>query len=122
MCVRLQWGRCLPFQHGVAIDIVHPFPSSKGYTYLLTYIRPSSKYPEAIPMHTAEARECAQALLEMFSCNGVPSTILSDQVTQFMSYLMKCICEGMGTLQIRTTYRLQNHDTVNAFTFLLVCG
>ena len=43
-------------------------------------------------MNTAVAQECAQALLEMFSCSGVPSTILSDQVTQFMSYLMKCIC------------------------------
>ena len=85
----------VPFQQ-VAIDILGPFPRSQGYAYLLTYICLSSKYPEGIPMKTAVAQECVEALLEIFSLNRVPTTILSDQGTQFMGYAMKFTCEGMG--------------------------
>ena len=110
----------VPFQH-VAIDIVGPFPRSQGYAYLLTYICLSSKYPEAIPMKTAVAQECAEALLEIFSRNGLPTTVLSDQGTQFIGYVMKRICERMDIQQIQTTpYHPQSNGTVERFHGTLV--
>ena len=69
----------MPFQH-VAIDLVGPLPRAKGgWKYLLTYICLGSRYPEAIPLKTITAIEVAEALLEIFSRNGVPEVMLSDQ-------------------------------------------
>ena len=68
----------VPFEN-VAVDIVGPFPRSHGFRYLLTYICLASRYLEAIPMKHATAQECAEALLDIFSRNGVPMSLLSDQ-------------------------------------------
>ena len=87
----------------VAIDIVGPFPRSHGYRYLLTYICLASKCPEAIPLKHASAKECAEALIDIFSRNGVPVSLLSDQGAQFMGVLMQCLCKRLGVRQIRTT-------------------
>ena len=61
----------IPFNN-VAIDIVGPFPRAKGFKFLLTYICLASRYPEAIPMKSATAAECAECLMEIFSRNGIP--------------------------------------------------
>ena len=99
----------VPFEN-VAIDIVGPFPRSHGFKYILTYICLASRYPEAIPLRHATAQECAEALLEIFSRNGVPMSLLSDQGTQFMGVLMRKLCER---LQIRTTpYHPQSNGAV----------
>ena len=101
-----------PFEH-VAVDIVGPFPRSHGYKYILTYTCLASRYPEAIPLRQATAQECAEALLEIFSRNGVPITLLSDQGAQFMGVLMKRLCERLGIRQIRTTpYHPQSNGAV----------
>ena len=93
----------IPFEN-VAIDIVGPFPRSHGYKCLLTYICLSSKYPEAIPLKQAMAKECAEALLDIFARNGVPLTLLSDQGTQFMGVLLQQLCLRLGkSEQPRTT-------------------
>ena len=110
----------VPFEQ-VAIDIVGPFPRSHGYRYLLTYICLASRYPEAIPLKHATASECAEVLLEIFSRNGVPMSLLSDQGTQFMSVLMKCLCKRLGIKQIRTTpYHTQSNGTVERMHGTLV--
>ena len=88
-----------PFKH-VAVDIVGPFPRSHRYKYILTYICLASRYPEAIPLRQTPAQECAEALLEIFSRNGVPITLLSDQGAQFMGVLMKRLCERLGIRQL----------------------
>ena len=49
----------IPFNN-VAIDIVSPFPRAKGFKFLLTHICLASRYPEAIPMKSATAAECAE--------------------------------------------------------------
>ena len=110
----------VPFEN-VSIDIVGPFPRSRGYRYLLTYICLASRYPEAIPLKHATAKECAEALMEIFSRNGVPMTMLSDQGTQFMGVLMKCLCERLGVRQIRTTpYHPQSNGSVERMHGTLV--
>ena len=105
----------------VAIDIVGPFPRSHGFKYILTYICLASRYPEAIPLRQATAQECAEALLEIFSQNGVLITLLSDQGTQFMGVLMRKLCERLGIKQIRTTpYHPQSNGAVERMHGTLV--
>ena len=110
----------VPFEN-VAIDIVGPFPRSHGYRYLLTYICLASKYPEAIPLKHATAKECAEALMDIFSRNGVPMSLLSDQGAQFMGVLVQCLCKRLGVRQIRTTpYHPQSNGSVERMHGTLV--
>jgi len=110
----------VPFQQ-VAIDIVGLFPRQKGYTYLLTYMCLSSRYSEAICMIGATTQECAEAILEIFSRNGVQLTLLSDQGTQFMGCLLKNLCKALGVKQIWTTsYHPQLNGAVKRFHGTLV--
>ena len=110
----------VPFER-VAIDIVCPFPRSHGYKFVLTYICLACKYPEAIPLKQATARECAEALLEIFARNGVPNTVLSDQGAQYMGVLVKQLCLRLGIQQIRTTpYHPQSNGSVERMHGTLV--
>ena len=111
----------MPFQH-VAIDLVVPLPRAKGgWKYLLTYICLGSRYPEAIPLKTITAIEVAEALLEIFSRNGVPEVMLSDQGTQFVGSLMKLLCHRLGIDKIRTTpFHPQANGCVERFHGTLV--
>ena len=110
----------IPFEN-VAIDFVGPFPRSHGYKYLLTYIFLASKYPEAIPLKQAMAKECAEALLDIFARNGVPLTLLSDQGAQFMGVLLKQLCLRLGVKHIRTTpYHPQSNGSVECMHGTLV--
>ena len=103
----------LPFEF-IAIDIVGPFERGKGgYKYLLTYICMASKWPEAIPMKTETARSVLEALIEIFSRNGIPLIILSDQGTQLTGSLMKELCNTFGINKIQTSpYRPQSNGVV----------
>lgn len=89
-----------PFKH-VAIDLVGKFKRKKGYTMILTYICLASKYPEVIPLKEDLSEGVAEALLEIFSRNDVPLSILSDQGSQFMGALMKLLCTK--SVQLPTT-------------------
>ena len=76
-----------PFED-VAIDLVGPFEKGRGgCRYLLTYICVASSWPEAISLESVTA--VADGLLEIFSRNGVPLQMLSDQGTQLTGALMQ---------------------------------
>ena len=110
----------IPFEN-VAIDIVGPFPRSHGYRFLFTYICLASKYPEATPLKHATAQECAEALLDIFTRNGVPLMLLSDQGAQFMGVVLKQLCLRLGVRQIRTTpYHPQSNGSVECMHGTLV--
>ena len=93
----------MPFEV-VAIDLVGPFPRSrKGYKYLLMLICLACRYPEAEPLRTMEAAEVADHLLDIFARHGLPRRVLSDQGTQFTSFLMQGLCKRLGVESITTT-------------------
>ena len=72
-------------------------------------------------MKFATAKEISEALLEIFSRNGVPLSILSDQGSQFMSALMKCLFKRLGVHQVRTTpYHPQSNGSVERLHGTLV--
>ena len=104
--------------NNVATDIVSPFPRAKLFKFLLIYICLASRYPEAITMKSATAAEC---LMEIFSRNGIPRTILSDQGSQFMGIFVKGLCKRLGISQIRTTpYHPEYNGSVERFHGTLV--
>ena len=105
--------KSIPFED-VAIDLVGPFEKGRGgCRYLLTYICMASRWPEATPLKSFTARAVADGLLEIFSRNGVPLQILSNQRTQLTGALMSEICAILGVVKIRTTpYRPQSNGVV----------
>jgi len=74
----------LPFER-VAIDLVGPFPVAKGgFRFLLTCVDLATRWPEAVPVRTCTARVVIDKLTEIFTHNGYPKTIVSDNGAQFV--------------------------------------
>ena len=79
-----------PFKR-VAIDLVGPITpvSDSGNRYMLSLIDYVTRYPEVVPLKFIDAESVAEALVNIFTRVGVPSEILSDQGSQFLSRVMK---------------------------------
>ena len=87
-----------PFQR-VAVDIVGPLRrTKKGNRYILTLMDFATRYPEAIPLRRIDAETVAEALCTIFTRLGI-----SDQGTQFMSTLMKCVMDLLQVQQLKTS-------------------
>ena len=86
------------------VDVVGPLPPSDGAQYLFTVTERSTRWPEAIPMQHATARDCAEALLHGWvSRFGVPDDITSDRGPAFISQLWTSLGELMGSTVHHTT-------------------
>ncbi len=88
----------------VALDVVGPLPRSKsGYVYILTAMDLASNFPFAFPMKGYTAQETATNFLKIIIDIGVPASILTDQGTNFMSRVMKEMCNLLAISPIRTS-------------------
>ena len=106
-----------PF-HRVAIDLIGPISpaSQSGHRYILTMVDFATRYPEAVALKGIDTIQVAEALLEFFSRVGVPSQILSDQGSQFMSEVMKEVARLLGVKQLHSTpYHPQCDGLVERF-------
>ncbi|MCG8044300.1 MAG: DDE-type integrase/transposase/recombinase [Candidatus Thiodiazotropha taylori] len=97
----------------VHIDILCSLPKTKeGYQYILVVVDSFSKWCESFPMRTQEATEVASILYnEIFTRFGAPRTIVSDRGRNFMSKLVKALCE---MFQITRHYTSSYHPQTNA--------
>lgn len=78
-----------PFER-VALDFVESLSKSAGgHTYILVIIDYAICYPEAMVLWSITAKVLARELLVVFSRVGFPSTILTDQDTNFLSQTLK---------------------------------
>ena len=85
-----------PFKK-IAIDIVGELPrTTTGYKYILTIVDYATRYPEAIPLRTTNAKTVAEALIQYFSRVGIPDEIVSDQGSNFMSKLLAQLYDQLG--------------------------
>lgn len=102
----------------VAIDIVGPLTKSKkGHQFLLTYIDVASRWPEAIPLRTVTAKSVLGALTPIFSCNGFPRILISDNAKQFTGKAMKDYCKKFNIQQVHSApYRPQSNGLIERFT------
>lgn len=87
------------------IDYVGPFPRSKsGNSFLLVAVDAFSKFVWLMPLRRATAQTTIQVLHNnIFQHFGVPTTIVSDNGSQFTSHLFNRMCFGQGILHITTS-------------------
>ncbi len=98
------------FSH-VHIDIVGPLPSSLGYSYLLTMIDRTTRWPEAVPLASISTESCVRAFISSWvSRFGVPSTLTSDRGAQFTSSVWTGVCR---VLLHRGTWVSQQHHRLD---------
>uniref|UniRef100_A0A8C1JRU1 Integrase catalytic domain-containing protein n=1 Tax=Cyprinus carpio TaxID=7962 RepID=A0A8C1JRU1_CYPCA len=99
------------------MDLVGPLPkSTRGHEHILVILDYATRYPEAIPLRKATAKAIAQELFLLSSRVGIPSQILTDQGTPFMSRAMADLCKLLQIKQLRTTvYHPQTDGLVERF-------
>ena len=98
----------LPIGHPFSrlhVDILGPLKKTKdGYRYILMVVDSFSKWTEAFPLQTMEAREIACKLYDEVICRfGVPDSILTDRAQNFMSVLLKELCGILGITKLSTS-------------------
>ncbi len=99
------------------MDLVGPLPKlAQGHEHILVVVDYATRYPEAIPLRKATAKNIAHELFLLFSRVGIPTEILTDQGTPFMSRLMADLCQLLQVKQLRTTvYHPQTDGLVERF-------
>jgi hypothetical protein len=104
------------FAH-IHVDLVGPLPRSSGFSYLFTVIDRTTRWPEAIPLTSTTAADCAAALLQGWIQRfGVPATITSDRGPQFTSSLWASLCTLLSISHTQTTaYHPQSNGLVERF-------
>ena len=86
------------------MDLVGPLPPSKGYSYLLTVIDRTTRWPEAYPLEDITAASCARAFICGWVARfGVPLAITSDRGRQFTSSLWAAMATALGSRTHQTT-------------------
>jgi hypothetical protein len=96
----------------IHIDFMGPFPTSSGgklNKYLFVVIDELSKWVELFPIRVATAKKVAE-ILENEVRYGVPSTIVSDSGSQFISNTMQKLAK---TWQIKLKYVSPYHPQPN---------
>ena len=87
----------------VALDIVDPFPKAKGgMEYLLTYIDMATRWPEAIPIRKATTGIITSKLTDIFSREGFPGVVVTNNGAQFTSKQFERYCMDHGIKQVRS--------------------
>ncbi|KAL1263646.1 hypothetical protein QQF64_006385 [Cirrhinus molitorella] len=106
----------VPFQW-IGMDLVGPLPkSARGHEHILVIVDYATRYPDAIPLRKATAKNIAQELFLLSSRVGIPAEILTNQGTPFMSRLMAEICRLLRVKQLRTSiYHPQTDRLVERF-------
>ena len=95
----------------LAMDIMGPLTTSdEGFKYLLNCVDLFTSWPESIPLRTLTALETGLALQTIISRHSCPSTVLTDQGTNFMSTLFGKVCKTYGIKHI--TSSSYHHQTI----------
>jgi len=104
------------FEH-IHVDIVGPLPMSCGFNYIFTVLDRTSRWPEAIPLSSITAGDCADALFRGWVQRfGLPNTITSDRGAQFTSSVWAHLCKMLDITHSSTTaYHPQSNGLVERF-------
>ncbi len=99
------------------MDLVGPLPkSARGHEHFLVIVDYATHYPEAIPLRKVTAKVIAKELFMLLSRVGLPTEILTDQGTLFISQLMADLCWMLKVKQFRTSiYHPQTDGLVERF-------
>lgn len=95
----------------IEMDLVVPLPNSaRGHVHILVVLDYATYYPKAIPLRKATAKAISKELFMLFSHVCIPSEILTDQGTPFLSRLMTDICHLLKMKQLRTSVNQPQTD------------
>ncbi|RDX64782.1 Retrovirus-related Pol polyprotein, partial [Mucuna pruriens] len=87
------------------IDFMGPFPVSNGYSYILLAVDYVSRWVEAIPTRTNDAKVVVD-----FLKFGVPKALISDQGSHFCNRAMASLLQKYGVAhRIATAYHPQTN-------------
>lgn len=103
-----------PFQR-IAMDIVGPLVTTdSGNKYILTVQDSFTRYLEAFPMPDQTAVTVAKHFVTgVVLKHGVPRQLLTDLGTNFLSKVMRNVCQALQVQNLRTTaYRPQTNDAL----------
>ena len=91
------------------IDFMGPFPSSKGFLYILLAVDYVSKWVEAKAMRTNDSKVVADFLrTNIFSRFGVPRVLISDGGSHFCNKTITALLKKYGvTHKVSTPYHPQ---------------
>jgi len=89
----------------ISLDIVGPLTKSmNNYTHILTVQDDLTKFSAAYPLKSTDAATIAKTIVEKFVCYfGIPTNILSDQDSNFLSSLFKQMFKLLKINKMQTT-------------------
>jgi len=83
---------------------------------VLTLVDYATRYPEAVALRGISTQEVAEALCKIFSRVGIPSQVVSDKGTQFVSEVMQEVYHLLSIEHLWTTpYHPQSNGLVGTF-------
>ena len=96
-------------EDAMQIDLVPNLPPSGGYEYIVTAINVFSRYFFAYPTSSQDAKRIAKVIINIMTKHAyLPTTIISDKGSVFMSQVIKEVDEVLGiTPQHATTKHAQ---------------
>ena len=96
-------------EDAMQIDLVHELPPSGGYENIVTAMDVFSRCFFAYPTSNQDAKTIARVIINIMTKHAyLPTTIISDRGSVFMSQLIKEVAEVLGiTLQHATTKHAQ---------------
>ena len=102
----------------LSMDLIIGLPKSKGYNAIFTICCRLSKHRLYVPCSDENEGTSAQSLAEIvlrevYRHRGLPTSIVSDRGTQFVSALWKCLCKRLG---IRADYSTAFHPETDGQT------
>ncbi|VDI16569.1 Hypothetical predicted protein [Mytilus galloprovincialis] len=98
----------------VHMDILGPFRKSSGdYTHVLLIVDSFTKFMEILPMKHTGAKDVADLFYNQWICRySAPDAILTDKGQNFMSNILKEVCNIFEIQKINTSsYRPQTNST-----------
>ena len=106
----------------LAVDCLGPFPlSNAGNRYVVVFTEYLTRWPEAFAVPNTDARTIARLLVNhIVLTHGAPRTLLSDRGKNFLSSLVRSVCELLNTKKVNTTaYHPQTDGLVERFNHTL---
>nr|GFA56419.1 reverse transcriptase domain-containing protein [Tanacetum cinerariifolium] len=95
------------------IDLMGPFPSSKGNKYILVAVDYLSKWVKAKALPANDARVVVKFLKSLFSQFGTPKAIISDRETHFCNdQFLRVMAKYGVTHRLSTAYHPQTSGQV----------
>ena len=101
------------FSH-INLDILGPLPVSNGYKYLLTIVCRTTRFVQAVPLVSADAKSCTRAFLHHWlAFFSLPAVATSDNGNTFISQVWKGLQDTLGIKVIFTPrYRPQANSAI----------